>query len=63
MSEAFSLATRLGIEIEPSGSGMAQTQSPEPNEALAEGQVLRLHFGLSPVGPAETASSAVGGGG
>lgn len=63
MREAFSLAARLGIEIEPSGSGMAQTQSPEPNETLLEGQILRLHFGLSPMGPGEAGSSVVGGGG
>ena len=63
MREAFSLAAHLGIEIQPSGSGMAQTQSPGPNEVLPEGQVLRLHFGLSPMDPAESAASAVGGGG
>ncbi len=63
MREAFSLAARLGIEIEPTGSGMAQTQFPEPDEALLEGQVLQLHFGLSRIDPRGSGSSAVGGGG
>ncbi len=47
LREALSLGARLGIEIEPVGSGMGHSQSPEPNEVLAEGQVLRVHFAQS----------------
>ena len=48
MREAFSLAARLGIEVESSGSGMARMQAPRPDEALATGQVLRIQFGIEP---------------
>ncbi len=63
MSEASSLAARLGIQLEFSGSGMANMQSPEPNEAMSEGQVLRLQFVMSLIAPEETGRPAEGGGG
>ena len=49
MREAFSLAASLGIQIESTGSGVAQEQFPAPSEVLADGQVLRLRFGKGPV--------------
>lgn len=49
MREAFSLAASLGIRIESTGSGVAQEQFPAPSEVLADGQVLRLRFGMGPV--------------
>lgn len=49
MREAFSLAASLGIQIESTGSGVAQEQFPAPGEVLADGQVLRLRFGMDPV--------------
>ena len=63
MREAFSLATSLGIKVQPSGSGVAYKQSPEPDESLAHGQVLQLHFGLAPVIPSATDPGAKADGG
>lgn len=48
MREAFSLAASLGIQIESTGSGVAQEQFPAAGEALARGQALRLRFGMGP---------------
>ena len=61
MREAYGLAATLGIEIEPSGTGTAQTQIPGPNEALEEGQAVRLHF--TPSVGIERAAVETGGGG
>ena len=61
MREAYELAATLGIEIEPSGTGTAQTQIPGPNEALEEGQAVRLHF--TPSVGIERAAVESGGGG
>ena len=63
MREAFSLATSLGIRVAPSGSGVAYKQSPEPDQILAQDQVLQLYFGLAPVTPSATDSGAKADGG
>ena len=63
MREAFSLATSLGIRVAPSGSGVAYKQSPEPDQVLAQDQVLQLYFGLAPVTPSATDSGAEADGG
>ena len=63
MREAFSLATSLGIKVAPSGSGVAYKQSPEPDETLAQDQVVQLYFGLAPVTPSATESRARADGG
>ena len=63
MREAFSLATSLGIKVAPNGSGVAYKQSPEPNEVLAQDQVLQLYFGLAPVAPSATEPGAKADGG
>lgn len=61
MREAFSLANALGIEIEPTGTGIAEAQSPRPNEPLAEGQVVQVRF--APATGLEQAAVKLGGGG
>ena len=63
MREAFSLATSLGIKVAPNGSGVAYRQSPEPDQILAQDQVLQLYFGLAPVTPSATDSGAKADGG
>lgn len=59
MRAALVLAARLGIEVESVGSGFVRHQFPEPNAPLAERQVLRLHFTLSPPS-ADTSSDSSG---
>ena len=63
MREALSLASSLEIEIEATGSGIAQEQFPEPKETLAQGQPLRLRFGLAPVLVSAPGGAAEAGGG
>ncbi len=48
LREALELGVRLGIRIEPVGSGIGHSQSPQPNGVLAEGQTLRVRFSHSP---------------
>ncbi len=63
MREALAIASKLGITVKPHGSGVVHKQSPEPNKPLAEGQILNLYFGLSPVAQADSARSLRAGGG
>ena len=47
MREAFALAAQRGIQIEPRGSGLAQRQTPAPNEILATGDPIKVIFGTA----------------
>lgn len=62
LREALTVAARLGIEIEPEGSGMTRFQFPEPNAVLAEGQPLRLRLVPAPDDGAAGAAAGQGGG-
>ncbi len=63
LREALALGARLGIRVKPVGSGIGRSQSPEPNEVLAEGQVLRVHFTHSPEVATRSGRTGQGGGG
>ena len=63
MREAFALAARRGIQIETRGSGLAQQQSPAPNETLATDNPVKVIFGTARGEFRKSVDQAGGGGG
>lgn len=63
MREALALSGKLGFDIEPNGSGVVRVQSPQPHEPLANGQVVQLYFGLTPIARADSDLTLKAGGG
>ena len=63
MREVFALGAEHGIPIEPHGSGLAQRQYPEPNEALSAGDPIKVIFGTARVESRNGSDLASEGGG
>ena len=63
MREAFALAARRGIQIETRGSGLAQQQSPAPNETLATDNPVRVIFSTARGELRKSVAQTGGGGG